>query len=1008
MLGPVEVRAGGKRLAGGRPQQAVVLAALAVDAGRLVPVESLIGRVWGSAAPPRARQLLQTHINRIRRLLGQATDDVLVARRGDGYVLELPPERVDLHRFGRLVERAAAPEHSDAERVGLLREALGLWRGEPLAGLSGEWVEHTRQVWRQLRLSAVLAWASAELAVGNARAVIDRVTGELAEHPLVEPLAAVLMRALAAAGRGAEALDRYTAIRTHLAEELGADPGPELQAVHRAILRGEASAAAASQHVPAQLPADVAAFTGRGGELERLDALLPAGGATATAVVLSAVSGTAGVGKTALAIHWAHQVRGRFPDGQLYVNLRGYDPDQPMTAADALARFLAALGVPGPEIPLDLDERAARYRTAVAGRRMLILLDNASSAEQVRPLLPGTGGCAVLITSRDSLAGLVARDGAHRLDLDLLPPADAHALLRRLIGDRAGAEPAATAALVDLCARLPLALRVAAELAISRPATSLAHLAGELAERQRRLHMLDAGGDPRATVATVFSWSVQHLPLDAARTFRLLGLHPGADTDVYAVAALAGTDLASAQRALDMLIRAHLVDSTTAGRYGMHDLLRAYAATIASTQDSEGTRAAAVDRLYAYYLATAMTAMDHLYPAEAHRRPRVPRPATPSPELGGADAARAWLDAERASLVAAARGAPPGSTYPVLLSTTLFRYLDGGHYTDAMAVHDAAHETARRAGDLAGQAHAVRGIGAVHLKLGRYSAAEDHFERAATLFAKADDVTGQAVALTALGTVGQRQGTYASAAEHHTQAIALFRQSGDGSGEGRALNNLAVIETLLGRHVEAARHHEEAATLARQAGDGSGEAAALNNLGLVEQRLGRDGEAAGHHRLAVALFRQLGDRSGEASSLDNLGIAYTRLGQPGEATAYFEQALTLFREIGDREGQAWVLNGLGEAAHAGGHPGAAVDHHATALAITLDIGAVDQQARALAGLGHAHAALGDEPRARERYDEALALYTDLESFEAAKVRARLEALKAGEPGRGRASGKLSS
>ncbi|GAA4439859.1 AfsR/SARP family transcriptional regulator [Phytohabitans houttuyneae] len=1000
LLGPVEVHTGTRRLAGGRPQQAVVLAALAVDAGRLVPVESLIVRVWGSSPPPRARQLLQTHINRIRRMLGEAAGGGgLVVRRADGYLLELAPERVDMHRFGRLVERAAAAGHSAEDRVELLREALGLWRGEPLAGLSGQWVEHTRHVWRQQRLSALLAWARAELEVSNAPAVIDRVTGELAEHPLVEPLAAVLMRALAAAGRAAEALDRYAATRAHLAEELGADPGPELQAVHQAILRGEggppppAATAAASQHTPAQLPADVAAFTGRGDELERLDAILAApGGTAAAAVVLSAVSGTAGVGKTALAIHWAHQVRGRFPDGQLYVNLRGYDPDQPVTAADALARFLAALGVPGPEIPLDQDERAARYRSALAGRRMLILLDNASSAEQVRPLLPGTGGCAVVITSRDRLAGLVARDGAHRLDLDLLPPADAYALLHRLIGDRTHAEPVATASLVDLCARLPLALRVAAELAVSRPGTSLTRLAGELAERQRRLELLDAGGDPRSTVAMVFSWSIQHLPPEAARTFRLLGLHPGADADAYAVAALTGADLAATRRDLDTLTRAHLVDPTAPGRYGMHDLLRAYAASLASTQDTEDTRSAALDRLYAYYLATAMTAMDHLYPAESHRRPRVPPPSTPSPALAGAGSARAWLDAERAALVATVRGAPPGSAYPTLLSTTLFRYLDGGHYTDAMAVHDAAYEAARQAGDLAGQAHALRGIGAVHLKLGRYTAAAEHFEQAATLFAKADDLAGQAVALTALGTVEQRQGTYASAADHHQQAMALFRQAGDGSGEGRALNNLAIIETLLGRHAESARHHEEAATLARQAGDGSGEAAALNNLGLVEQRLGRDEEAAEHHRQAVALFRQLGDRSGEASSLDNLGIAHTRLGQPAQAATYFELALTLFREIGDREGQAWALNGLGEAAHARGEPGDALEHHGAALAITLDIGAVDQQARALAGLGHAHHALGDAERARSRYGEALVLYTDLESFEAAKVRTRLAAL----------------
>ena len=1004
LLGPVEVHAGGRRLAGGRPQQAVVLAALAVDAGRLVPVDSLIERVWGPVPPPRARQLLQTHINRIRRLLGEAAAEgsaaAVVVRRADGYLLELPPAHVDLHRFGQLVERAAAADLPLADRVATLREALGLWHGEPLGGLSGQWVEHTRHVLRQQRLSAVLAWARAELEVGNAPAVIDRVTGELAEHPLVEPLAAVLMRALAAEGRGAEALDRYAMTRAHLAEELGADPGPELRAVHQSILRGAgdppppAPATTAPHQAPAQLPADVAAFTGRGGELARLDALLAAaaGGTVATAVVLSAVSGTAGVGKTALAIRWAHQVRGLFPDGQLYVNLRGYDPDQPMSAADALARFLSALGVPGPAIPLDPDERAARYRTAVAGRRILIVLDNASSAEQVRPLLPGGGDCTVVITSRDSLAGLVARDGARRLDLDLLPPTEAYALLRRLIGDRADAEPAATATLVHLCARLPLALRVAAELAVSRPATPLADLAGELAERQRRLDLLDGGGDPRATVATVFSWSIQHLPAEVARTFRLLGLHPGADTDAYAAAALAGTDLAGARRALDALARAHLAEPTTAGRYGMHDLLRAYAASLSSTQDSDEARAAAAERLYGYYLATAMTAMDHLYPAEAHRRPRVPRPATPGPDLPGAEAARAWLDAERVTLVATVRGAPPGSTYPVLLSTTVFRYLDGGHYTDAMAVHEVAYEAARQAGDLAGQANALRGIGAVHLKLGRYGPAAEHFEQAVTLFAKADNLAGQAVALTALGTVGQRQGTYAAAAEHHRQAMALFRQAGDGSGEGRALNNLAIIETLLGRHPEAARHHEQAATLARQSGDASGEAATLNNLGLVEQRLGRDEEAAEHHRQAVALFRQLGDRSGEASSLDNLGIAYTRLGRPRRAATYFERALTLFRENGDLEGQAWALNGLGEAAHADGHPELAVGHHGAALAITLDIGAVDQQARALAGLGQAHQALGDPELARGRYEEALTLYTDLESFEAAKIRARLAAL----------------
>ncbi|MPZ29228.1 MAG: AfsR family transcriptional regulator, partial [Micromonosporaceae bacterium] len=299
-------------------------------------------------------------------------------------------------------------------------------------------------------------------------------------------------------------------------------------------------------------------------------------------------------GKTALAVHWAHRVRDRFPDGQLYVNLRGYDPDQPVAPADALARFLTGLGVAGPDVPLELEDRAARYRSEVAGRRMLVVLDNAATVEQVRPLLPGTGKCLVAVTSRDSLAGLVAVDGAHRLDLDLLPPRDAVALLRRLVGERVDAEPEAALTLVDQCARLPLALRVAAELAASRPAVPLAELVAELSDRQRRLELLDAGGDPHAAVRVVFSWSIRRLSPETARTFRLLGLHPGPDFDPYAAAALADTTLEQAGRELEQLVRAHLIHTTAPARYAMHDLLRIYAIQLVTEEDSDTDRQAAL------------------------------------------------------------------------------------------------------------------------------------------------------------------------------------------------------------------------------------------------------------------------------------------------------------------------------------------------------------------------------------------------------------------------------
>jgi hypothetical protein len=380
--------------------------------------------------------------------------------------------------------------------------------------------------------------------------------------------------------------------------------------------------------VPRQLPSDVPAFTGRAAELADIGRRLTgaADGEEGTTATIFTVSGTAGVGKTALAVHWAHQAARQFPDGQLFVNLRGYDPGQPMTAADALAGFLHALGVPGQDMPLEESDRAAHYRSLLAGRRMLVVLDNAGDVEQVRPLLPGSPRCAVFVTSRDSLAGLVARDGAQRIDLDLLPQKDAVGLLRTLIGARVDADPEAAAALASRCSRLPLALRVAAELAAARPATSLTDLAGELADQGQRLDVLEADGDPRTAVRAVFSWSYQHLDPAAARMFRLAALHPGPDLDSCAAAALTLSGASQARKLLDQLTRVHLIQPAGPGRYGLHDLLRAYAAEQAAA-DGEEERRAALTRLFDHYLHTAAVAMDTVFPAERHRRPRV-APAT--------------------------------------------------------------------------------------------------------------------------------------------------------------------------------------------------------------------------------------------------------------------------------------------------------------------------------------------------------------------------------------------
>jgi hypothetical protein len=432
--------------------------------------------------------------------------------------------------------------------------------------------------------------------------------------------------------------------------------------------------------VPRQLPGSVRHFVGRASELAALFRLREVVGTAHAAAVISAVGGMAGVGKTALAVYWAHQVAGEFPDGQLYVNLRGYDAERPMAAGDALAGFLRALGVPGTDIPGDADERAAMYRSLLAGQRMLVLLDNACHAEQVRPLLPGSPGCMTVVTSRDALAGLVARDGAVRLDLGLLPLAEAVGLLRALIGGRVDACPDAADALATRCARLPLALRLAAELAAARPAASLAELAGELADQKQRLDRLGAGGDPRTAIRAVFSWSYRHLEPDAALAFRLLSAATSSDIDLFAAAAVIGGTSERAAQLVDQLRRAHLLQAATPGRHAIHDLLRTYGQELAAACDGTGERRSALTRLFDYYLQASAAAMHTLFPIEASSQPEIPLPAAALPATDHPAAARAWLDAERENLViAAAHAAAHGwPQHAIGLASCLFRYLDAG------------------------------------------------------------------------------------------------------------------------------------------------------------------------------------------------------------------------------------------------------------------------------------------------------------------------------------------
>jgi tetratricopeptide (TPR) repeat protein/transcriptional regulator with XRE-family HTH domain len=739
---------------------------------------------------------------------------------------------------------------------------------------------------------------------------------------------------------------------------------------------------------PRQLPAAVPGFTGRTEQLAALTQVLRRPGGTA---IVSAVDGTAGVGKTALAIHWAHRAATRFPDGQLYVNLRGYDVDEPVTAADALGGFLRALGVDGQHIPHELQERAAQYRSLLAGRRILVVLDNAREAEQVRPLLPGAGGCMALVTSRDSLAGLVARDGAIRLDLDVLAPAEALALLRALLGNRAQAEPDATAHLAELCCRLPLALRIAAELATARPESPLAELAGELTDLRHRLDLLEAGADPHTAVRAVFSWSYRNLDAPAARAFRLLGLHPGHDLDRHAAAALLDADLRQTAGLLARLARAHLIEPAGTGRYGMHDLLRGYARELTEAHDGENARQTALGAMIDQYLYTAAVAADVLFPAEVKLRPRIARPAGPTPPIDDEDTARAWLEAELANLLAiAAHSAAHGQpAHTIDLAATLYRHLEtAGLFAEGETVHNLAVRAARTLGDQQAEAIALIRIGSFHGHRGYVEQAEDHYRRALALSRAAGYPDGQARALNYLGMHAGQAGRYQECEEQLGHAIELFHQVGNLTGAAYAVSNLGAVHRLHGRYQQATERQQQALTLFRELGNRHGEAIVQIRLGFLHLQQDHYPQAEHHLRQALARYVEFSDKQGQADALYKLGLVDLRLGRHRQADTHLRQALEYVRELGDQTGEAEVLNSLGELSLATARPTDALARHTSALDLA-EPGDKAEAARAHEGLANAYHARNDPAHARHHWQQALARYTELDAPQAARINQRL-------------------
>ncbi|MEW2118666.1 BTAD domain-containing putative transcriptional regulator [Streptomyces sp. NPDC005474] len=932
LLGVVELSVRGCTTEVGPPQRRAVLAALAVDAGRPVTADVLIQRVWGADPPDGARRAVHAHVARIRRLCEQHADPedapLRLVRRSGGYLLEALPDQVDVHRFRQLVGLARESGRAEEERASLLREALGLWRGEPLAGLGGQWAGRVREAWRQQRVDAAVGWAHLESRVGDPAAVIGPLTELLDEYPLVEPLTGALMRALHAAGRGAEALDRYAAVRRRLAEELGADPGPALREVHQAILRGGLSEPPARQtartpaeaaslarpaarpsaavprpgDVPVQLPMGVRGFTGRGQELARLEEILASAVDQPSAVVISAVSGTAGVGKTALAVHWARRAQQAFPDGQLYVNLHGFDPGgSAVSPAEAVRGFLDAFGVAPSRIPASLEAQTGLYRSLLAGRRVLVVLDNARDAEQVRPLLPGAPGCLALVTSRRALTGLAAAEGAHLLTLGLLGPAEARELLIGRLGpDRVAAEHMAVREIVGQCAGLPLALAIVAARAAAQPGLPLAALAGELRRADGRLDALD-GGEATSQVRAVFSWSYQALSADAARLFRLLGLHPGPDATLPAVAALADVPLPRARVLLAELVRGHLLTEQVPGRYAFHDLLRAYAAELVAAYDGDDVRSMAVHRMLDHYLHTAHTA-DALLTPRPHPTPLPPAQPGASPVgLSDHSQAQAWFTAEHAVLLAAVEQAPAAGfdSHIWRLASALTTYLDRHGYWRALtAVHTVALDAALRQGDKEGQADAHRGLGLAQDRLDRPDHARVHYLRALDLFDEAGSHAGQARIHQHLSRMCEAQGRRLRALDHARDSLAHHRAAGDRAGQSAALNHIGWILAQLGDQLQALAHCREALDLARETADLNGQAHIQDSLGYVHHQLGHHEEAVGCYRQSVDLFHRTGDRPSEAAGLVLLGDIQHTTAQSQAAAGAWTRALAITVDLG--------------------------------------------------------------------------------------------------------------
>ena len=931
LLGPLAVDDGaGLEVKPAGARLRVLLAALLMSANLPVSPDVLAEAVWDGRPPPGAEATLRSHVKRLRRALGPGIGDRIVHQE-PGYLIRVDPHELDVLQFESLCRDADAKLRAASWREAseAAASALQLWRGAPLMDVPSEVLrEEFVPRFDQLRLQVLEDGIEAGLHLGHHDQMLAKLRELAGRYPLRERFRAQLMLALVRAGRQGEALEAYRDARRVLAEQVGVEPGPELRQLHERILAGDdelvvvvplpstsvraSPPAPSGAPVPRQLPAGVRHFTGRQAELDlvtsRAGATRNENGTTghsgdgAAAMVILTIDGMAGVGKTALAVHWAHQYAEHYPDGQLYVNLRGFDPRSVSVRPEQAVRgFIDALGVPAGRIPAGLEEQSALYRSLVADRRMLVVLDNARDAEQVRPLLPGSSGCLVLITSRNRLTSLVAAEGARPLRLDVLSRRDARDLLVARLGSHAvSAEDQAASELVDLCARLPLALNIATAHAGYERGRPLGALVDRLRELSTRLDVLN-GGDPATDVRAVFERSYQALSESAARLFRLLGLYPGTDITAQVAGSLADLSAPATRTALAELLASNILTEHEPARYVLHDLLRAFAVERCDETDPLAERQKASRQLLTWYLDASIAVAELVDPHHTLvETGDLPRGAAPLPRFADLASALAWGRVEQSNLAAAvACAAGQGADeHAWRLAVTLKNFYNRTcQWGDWQATHEVALASARRIGDRYAQGQILMSMGQLSVRIQQIDQGIELVDRAGALLREVGDGAGEATASSILGNAHMMAGNWEEAAARFETVVEMQRKSGYRRGEGVAMTNLSACLRYLGRYDEAEEAANSANTLNSELGNKDSLANGILTLMYVALARGEVSAAFTHVNEAMRLRREIGDRFGEAWALNELAEVHLAADDREAAIAALTKSEVIFAEL---------------------------------------------------------------------------------------------------------------